>query len=237
MGLIVVTGAAGFIGSHTVEQLLRAGHRVIGIDNFRTGSAENLREAHASPDFSFVRADVAEVGAMDRILRGRAADALIHLAALVSVQESLLDPALNRRLNVDAVKLTGEAAARGGVRRIVFASSAAVYGDAAVSPIAEAAEKRPLSPYGEAKRESEQILAALAAREGIVVRSLRYFNVYGPRQPAASPYSGVISVFARAWREQREIVIDGDGRQTRDFISVRDVARANLAAATLVGGA
>jgi UDP-glucose 4-epimerase len=121
------------------------------------------------------------------------------------------------------------------VGRVVFASSAAIYGDAAERPIREAAEKQPVSPYGAAKLASEALLLGHGAAYGFTVRCQRYFNVFGPRQDPTSPYSGVISIFARCYREGKAVVIFGDGRQTRDFISVHDVARANLLAATRPG--
>lgn len=235
MANILVTGAAGFIGSHTVDQLIRAGHQVIGVDSLRTGHRANLATALTSPQFAFRESDVAEPGNLDALTRETRPDAIIHLAALVSVQESLRDPGLNHRLNVHATHLVAEAARLHGVRRIVFASSAAIYGDATTLPIRESAEKHPISPYGAAKLASEALLAGHAASYGITVRCQRYFNVFGPRQDPASPYSGVISIFARRFAAGQGVTIFGDGRQTRDFISVHDVARANVLAATSPG--
>jgi len=232
MANLLVTGAAGFIGSHTVDQLLRAGHHVTGIDSLRTGHRANLAAALTSPRFALHVGDVTEAGALDTLTRESRPDAIIHLAALVSVQESLRDPDLNHRLNVHATHLVAEAARTHAVRRVVFASSAAIYGDAATLPIRESAEKAPISPYGAAKLASEALLAGHAAAYGITVRCQRYFNVFGPRQDPASPYSGVISIFARRYAAGEGVTIFGDGRQTRDFISVHDVARANVLAAT-----
>lgn len=233
MAKVLVTGAAGFIGSHTTDLLLREGHTVLGLDNFRTGHRRNLAAALASAGFELLEADVAEPGVVARAAARFHPDAIIHLAALVSVQESIQDPALNRRLNVTATELVAEAARQHGVRRIVFASSAAIYGDTPDLPITEETAKHPISPYGEAKLQSEGIL--LAAGGGITVRCHRYFNVFGPRQDPASPYSGVISIFERRYREGQGVTIYGDGQQTRDFISVRDVARANVIAAAQPG--
>src|SRR5262249_34533843 len=150
-------------------------------------------------------------------------DAIIHLAALVSVHESMTNPALNHLLNVHATHLIAEAARSAGVKRIVFASSAAVYGHSAELPIRESAEKNPISPYGAAKLASEAILLGHAAAFSLTVRCQRYFNVFGPRQDPSSPYSGVISIFERRYREGTPVTIFGDGQQTRDFISVHDV--------------
>lgn len=232
MAHILLTGVAGFIGSHTADQLLAAGHRVSGVDNFRTGRRENLATALSSPHFTLHELDVALPDALASHVAHVRPDAIIHLAALVSVQESIKDPALNFALNVEATHHVAEAARLHGVRRIVFASSAAVYGDALERPIREAAEKEPISPYGAAKLASEAILLGHAAAFGLTVRCHRYFNVFGPRQDPASPYSGVISVFERRYREGKPVTIFGDGHQTRDFVSVHDVARANVIAAT-----
>jgi len=231
---ILITGAAGFIGSHTSDRLLADGHEVLGVDSFRTGHRRNLEAAlRQAPRFALVEADVAEACVLDTICAHFRPEAIIHLAALVSVQESIADPALNHRLNVEATEHVATAAAKHGVRRVVFASSAAIYGDASDLPIDEDSPKRPISPYGEAKLRSESILLnGTAAAGGCVVRCQRYFNVFGPRQDPASPYSGVISIFQKCYAEGRAPTIYGDGQQTRDFISVYDVARANALAAT-----
>lgn len=233
MANILVTGAAGFIGSHTADLLLASGHDVLGIDNFRTGREENLANAARNPRFRFLREDITADGLLIRIVADEKPDAILHLAALVSVPESIADPVLNRRLNLEATHQIAAAAASGSVRRVVFASSAAVYGTNADLPLHETAQTRPLSPYGEAKLESEKILADLSrSQPAISTVALRYFNVYGPRQDPRSPYSGVISILAAAFREGRPFTLHGDGGQTRDFISVADVAMANELALT-----
>lgn len=232
MSHIVVTGAAGFIGSHTVDKLLAAGHSVTGVDNFRTGRRANLAGALPQPRFRLVEADVASAGALEAAVAAQKTDAIIHLAALVSVQESMTHPELNYALNVLATQLVAEAARKHAVPRVVFASSAAIYGDTTDRPIRESSEKKPISPYGAAKLASEAILIGHANAFGFVARCQRYFNVFGPRQDPASPYSGVISIFDRRYRDGKTVTIYGDGQQTRDFISVHDVARANVIAAT-----
>ena len=235
MARVLVTGAAGFIGSHTVDKLLAAGHTAIGVDNFRTGHRSNLAAAELHEEFTFIEADVAEAGVLDGIVAKAQPDAIIHLAALVSVQDSMDNPELNYRLNVQATHWVAEAARVHQVKRVVFASSAAIYGDTTDLPIREETEKRPISPYGGAKLASEALLLSHGAAFGFVVRCQRYFNVFGPRQDPASPYSGVISIFDRRYRERKGVTIFGNGQQTRDFISVHDVARANVLAATQDG--
>ena len=235
MAHILLTGAAGFIGSHTADQLLAANHTVTGVDNFRTGRKENLNAARASGRFSLHEIDVTSPSDFGALVARLRPDAIIHLAALVSVQESITDPALNFALNVEATHVVAEAARQNGVKRIVFASSAAVYGEVTDLPVQEQSPKRPISPYGAAKLASEALLLGHGAAFDIVVRCQRYFNVYGPRQDPGSPYSGVLSIFGRRYREGKPVSIFGDGRQTRDFISVHDVARANLLAATRPG--
>jgi UDP-glucose 4-epimerase len=232
MPRVLVTGAAGFIGSHTVDQLLAAGHIVCGVDNFRTGRIANLTTAASHPQFTFQELDVADAPVFEALAARFAPEAIVHLAALVSVPESITDPALNYRLNLQATHIVAEAARKHGARRIVFASSAAVYGDVAETPTAESAVKNPISPYGAAKLASEIVLLGHAGAFGLTVRCQRYFNVYGPRQDPRSLYSGVISIFCQKLGAAAVPVIFGDGGQTRDFISVHDVARANVIAAT-----
>ena len=232
---VFVTGAAGFIGSHTVDHLLAAGHTVWGLDNFRTGRRENLAEALRQPTFTLVELDVTDEPAFGGLVEQIRPEAIIHLAALVSVPESIANPALNDLLNFQATRIVTHIARKHSVSRILFASSAAVYGDPVVVPIPEHAIKRPLSPYGVAKLASENLLLEYASRHGLVVRCQRYFNVYGPRQDPGSSYSGVISVFLDRLGRNLPVTIFGDGEQTRDFISVYDVARANALAATAPG--
>lgn len=232
MSRILVTGAAGFIGSHTVDALLKAGHEIVAVDNFRTGRDSNLTNACQYPTFKLHRLDVAESGVLLPLVEEFRPHAIIHLSALVSVPESIADPTENERLNYHATRLVAEAACAHGTRRVVFASSAAVYGDSSVLPLAEETPCSPLSPYGWAKLKSEKLLLDLARTTGAIVRCHRYFNVFGPRQDPTSPYSGVISIFHDRLQQGATPTINGDGEQTRDFIYVGDVARANVLAAT-----
>lgn len=234
MANVLVTGVAGFIGSHTADALLAKGHKVCGIDNLRTGKLENLRRA-LEGGLEFDKIDVLDGTRLDRFLKGKSIDVIIHLSALVSVAESIGNPELNFRLNIEGTHRIAEAAWRHGVKRLVFASSAAVYGNGQRLPVKESARLLPISPYGSAKLASEYLLLSYASSYGMVVRIQRYFNVFGPRQDPASPYSGVISIFVRNFIGRRVISIHGDGKQTRDFINVADVARANVMAATKRG--
>lgn len=229
---VIVTGAAGFIGSHTCDLLLATGRTVVGVDNFRTGQRSNIAQALEHPNFRFIQADFCKPGALDRIVAESRPTDLIHLAALTSVQESVQKPKLNFELNILGTHLVAEAARAHGIARVVFASSAAVYGDSDQLPLSEQSRACPISPYGAAKLASEALLIGHGAAFGITICCLRYFNVYGPRQDPNSPYSGVISIFCDKLRACMAPVIFGDGEQTRDFIHVQDVARANVLAAT-----
>ena len=232
MSRILVTGAAGFIGSHTVDLLLGRGHDVLGVDNLRTGKLANLNSAWHNSGFQLQQQDCANPSTLEAIVREYRPEAIIHLAAMVSVPESIANPEENDRLNLQATHIVAEVAKAYAVKRIVFASSAAVYGKNSNLPLKEEAECLPLSPYGVAKLNSEKLLLELSNTHGIVVRCHRYFNVFGPRQDPTSPYSGVISLFSNRLAQGTPPTIHGDGEHTREFIHVIDVAMANLIAAT-----
>lgn len=226
--VFLVTGAAGFIGSHSVEWLLAQGARVVGVDNLRTGHLENLAVARTSPDFEWVLADAGDESAMRSLFQQYHFSGALHLAALVSVPESFKEPALNYRLNLAAADTIARLCLEFDCKRLVFASSAAVYGAAAALPNRESALPQPQSPYAAAKLAAEAMLLGYAAGyKALEAICLRYFNVYGPRQDPGSPYSGVLSIFTHRFRRGLPVTIYGDGEQTRDFISVRDVARLN----------
>lgn len=231
---VIVTGAAGFIGGHTVEKLLSDGHTVVGIDNLSTGRLSNLEAVSDHTKFHFYEADLLEDGIMERLCREHSADSIIHLAGLVSVVDAQENPELNFQLNLLATHVVANAARVTGVRRIVFSSSAATFGDCPELPLTEESKTNPISVYGSAKLASEKYMLGFQAYEMELVFN-RYFNVYGPRQDPKSPYSGVISIFSDKFSSGEPIKIFGDGTQTRDFVSVFDVARANTLAATYDG--
>lgn len=222
---VLVTGGAGFIGSHLVAALLDRGVAVSVLDDFSTGKRSNLPDSHL---LTVVEGDVADPEAVRNALQG--CTALIHLAAIASVQRSVIDPLGTHRTNlVGSLVVFGEAADM-GVRRALYASSAAVYGDATALPIQEASPLEPLTPYAIDKLAGEQYLAYYHRAGQLRATTFRFFNVFGPRQDPSSPYSGVISIFLDRASSGAPITIHGDGLQSRDFIYVGDVVRALLAA-------
>jgi UDP-glucose 4-epimerase len=233
VALYVVTGGAGFIGSHLVDALIGRGDRVRVVDDLSSGRLENLpRERVGDPGsgaaIELHRADVAERQAVRTALRG--ASGVFHEAAQVSVPASMRDPEKSYRVNVMGTLNVLEAARAEGVGKVVFAASSAAYGDVATLPKREDMPPRPLSPYAAGKLAGESMLATWSRAFGLETVALRYFNVYGPRQADDSPYSGVIAQFLRRILAGRAPTIYGDGEQSRDFVFVADVVRANLLA-------
>ncbi|MFP4260005.1 MAG: NAD-dependent epimerase/dehydratase family protein [Opitutales bacterium] len=228
---VLVTGGAGFIGSHTCDYLLEHGAEILVLDHPDGRNLANLAHLNGR-QLEVEGRDVTEEGNLMWAVGAFRPDAIIHLAALVSVQESIDNPALNFKRNVEATHLLIDAVRQHRVGRIVYASSAAVYGEPQKLPVSENAEKKPMSPYGAAKLASEYLLAAASRCYGFSCISYRYFNVFGARQDPGSPYSGVISIFLKQFAAGRPVTIFGDGSQTRDFIYVKDVARANALAAS-----
>lgn len=224
--LVVVTGGAGFIGSHTVDALLERGARVRVLDNLSSGSCANL--PRASDRLEFIEADINDARAVDAAMAG--ATHCLHLAAQVSVIRSVEDPVHSAHQNILGFVSLLDAARRRSVGRFVYASSAAVYGDPETLPLDENTRLAPLSPYGLEKQVDEQYAALYRALHGQSAMGMRYFNVYGPRQDPASPYAGVISKFVEVLSRGEAPTVYGDGGQTRDFVFVKDVARANVAA-------
>lgn len=220
---ILVTGGAGFIGSHLVEALLGAGDRVTVLDNLSTGTLENLAAVAQHPDFRFVRGDVVEPLAPQ--LGALAPTHIVHLAAQVSVVVSVADPQRDLEQNLSATLRVIELAREARVQRVVFASSAAIYGDGPL-PSTETLAPQPASPYGIHKLASEHHLRAAAMIHRVPTTSLRFFNVYGPRQVPTSSYAGVISIFLARAVAGEPLNLFGGGIATRDFVYVRDLVRA-----------
>jgi nucleoside-diphosphate-sugar epimerase len=220
----LVTGGAGFIGSHLVEELLRRGHDVRIADDFSTGRRENL-PAHATHEV--IEGDLADGSVARRAVEG--CDFVLHQAAIPSVPRSVKDPVTTHRANVDGTLQVLLAARDAGVKRLVFAASSAAYGNTAVLPKREDMRPHPLSPYALHKVMGEQYCQLFTSLYGLETVCTRYFNVFGPRQQPGSPYSGVISLFIDALSNGRRPLIHGDGRQTRDFTYVADVVAGVLA--------
>jgi UDP-glucose 4-epimerase len=223
-----VTGGAGFIGSHLADRLIDAGNEVIVLDNFSTGRTRNLSHSLHHPNFELVRADVRKIP-RSFVKKLRRVDRVCHLAAATSVQESVKDPVLTTEVNVIGTLNVLAAARALKTGRVVFASSAAVYGAPRTFPVSEEAIVSPISPYGASKAASELYLRSFEENHGIEAVSLRYFNVYGPKQTPGQ-YAGVISIFAKRALNHQPLQIFGDGSQTRDFIYVSDVVDATVAA-------
>ena len=218
MAHYLVTGGAGFIGSHLSEELVRRGHRVRVADSLITGKRSNLDHV---PRVEFLEGDLADLEFARRAVSG--CEFVLHQAAIPSVPRSVSDPITSNRANVDATLNVLVAARDAGVRRLVFAASSSAYGDTPTLPKHEGMPVNPLSPYALQKVVGEQYLQLFTRLYGLETVSIRYFNVFGPRQDPSSPYSGVISVFATALLENRPPTIYGDGEQTRDFTYVANV--------------
>ena len=235
----LVTGAAGFIGSHLVEALLSLGQDVVGLDNLSSGFACNLEAAERAADprghFHFLCGDIRDKEVCRTACEG--VGTVLHHAALVSVPASVIDPAAAHAVNVDGFFNMLEAARESGVRRFVYASSSAVYGDAAVLPLREEdAILSVLSPYAATKKINELYADAWGKIYGLNCVGLRYFNVFGPRQDPESPYAAVIPRWTGALSHGLPVSIYGDGKQTRDFCYVKNVVQANLLAALVETG-
>jgi UDP-glucose 4-epimerase len=230
---VLVTGGAGFIGSHTVDRLLTGGHRVVVVDDLSTGRLANLARWQNESRLTVLQADITDdlAGRLAAATAGAPPiDRIVHFAAQTAVPISMDDPVGDIRVNVGGSAHVLEYARRNGVRKVVFASSSAVYDDDAPVPVTEDSRARPSSPYGIDKLAVEFFLDYYARVHGLRYTALRFMNVYGPRQDPKSWYSGVISIFLDRAVRGAPITIFDDGEQTRDFVYVTDVARAVIAA-------
>jgi UDP-glucose 4-epimerase len=231
MTMYVVTGGAGFIGSHIAEELLRRKQTVRIVDNFSSGKPENI--GPFKDRVEVVKTDIASATDLADVFRG--AEYVIHQAAIPSVPKSMADPVTSNRANVDGTLNVLVAAHAAGVKRVVYASSSSVYGDSPTLPKHEEMTPEPLSPYGAQKLFGELYCRLYSKSFGLETVSLRYFNVFGPRQDATSQYSGVLAKFIPALLQDRQPTIYGDGLQSRDFTYVANVVDANLLACTAPG--
>lgn len=220
----LVTGGAGFIGSHIAEALLARGDSVRVLDNFRTGKRENM--ATIAKDVELIEGDIRNASRVGEAVRGM--DAVFHSAAFVSVPQSMDEPQECFDVNVSGTHLLLESARRAGVRRVVLASSAAVYGESIALPLVEETPLQPKSPYALSKRVNEMYAELFTHEFDLEVVALRYFNVYGPRQRPDSMYAAAVPIFIQRLLDGKPVTVFGDGGQTRDLINIHDVVRANL---------
>ena len=224
---ILVTGGAGFIGSHLVDRLLKEGLEVIVLDNLSSGYIKNIKRHIGNKNFRFVKDDIRNQELINKLIKD--VDVVFHLAAIVSVPRSIKDPILTNEVNVNGTLNLLDAARRSNLKKFIFASSCAVYGIPESLPLKENSPLRPISPYGSSKLAAETYVQTFHKVYGLKTVCLRYFNVYGPRQ-SKGKYSSVISRFLNALRKNKPLRIYGDGKQTRDFVHVYDVVEANLLA-------
>ena len=227
MALYLVTGIAGFIGSSIARALLKEGEQVRGVDNLSTGKRENIAEI--LPRIDFREADLLDMGAMKGACRG--VECVFHQAAIPSVPKSVLEPLANNQANVDGTLNLLIAARDGKVRRVVYAASSSAYGDTPRLPKREDMAPNPISPYAVAKLASEYYMTSFHRCYGLETVSLRYFNIFGPRQDPTSPYSGVLAKFITQMLRGEQPTIFGDGTQSRDFTYIDNAIEANLLAA------
>lgn len=218
---ILVTGGAGFIGSHLVDQLLAQNHQVVVLDNLSTGKMENLPPGNDR--LQIEKGDICCRQTVDQITRG--CDAIVHLAAVASVHASVEDPCGTHQVNLVGTLNLLEAARNNNIKRFVYASSAAVYGNTEVVPVSENTHLKPLTPYAADKLAGEYYIDFYRRQFGLKPIMFRFFNIFGPRQDPSSPYSGVISIFLERAMSGRPISVFGDGEQTRDFVYVADLVR------------
>ncbi len=224
---ILVTGGAGFIGSHLVDRLMKEDYEIVVLDNFFSGTTENIKHHLESGTFYLVKGDVRSSDNVKEAIR--TVDAVFHLAAIVSVPLSIENPLLVNDVNVRGTLNLLEASLKADVKRFIYASSCAVYGEVDCLPIDERCPTNPMSPYAVSKLAAEDYCKVFSQNYGLDTLCLRYFNVYGPRQVGDS-YSGVITRFIDRLKQKKPPIIYGDGQQTRDFVHVKDIVEANMLA-------
>ncbi|HEX9389625.1 MAG TPA: SDR family NAD(P)-dependent oxidoreductase [Anaerolineales bacterium] len=227
----LVTGGAGFIGSHIVRTLLEQGQSVCVLDNFSTGKRENLADLTRQFNgerFEILEGDLRDASRVEEAVRG--VKVIFHEAAFVSVPQSMDEPQTCFDVNITGTSRLFDLARAAGVRRVVVASSAAIYGESSALPLVEETLPQPLSPYAVSKRVDEMYAELFSSSFGLEAVALRYFNVYGPRQRPDSMYAAAVPIFARRLLDGKPVTVFGDGGQTRDLINVHDVVRANLIA-------
>jgi UDP-glucose 4-epimerase len=221
---VLVTGGAGFIGSHLVDRLIQEGHEVVVVDNLSTGKRRNLNRAAR-----FFKLDI-QSWRLERVFRNERPNLVMHLAAQMDVRKSVEDPIFDAQVNVLGTLNVLQQSIKHGVRKVVFSSSGgAIYGEQEIYPAPESHVTRPLSPYGISKLCGEQYLSYYQRVNGLQIVSLRYANVYGPRQDPEGE-AGVVAIFIQKLLNNEQAIVNGNGRQTRDFVYVEDVVEANLAA-------
>jgi len=229
MKTVLVTGAAGFIGSHLVDQLLERGYEVVGLDNMSTGTLDNLNKSMQNDRFTFFRMDITRLDDLTKLMKDQSVRAVFHEAAIASVSRSIRDPCETNEVNVSGTINVLVASKSAEVERVILASSGAVYGKPSYLPYDEKHPTNPMSPYGASKRAAELYCQTFERDYGLETVVLRYFNVYGPRQ-RYSRESSVTATFVTRSLRGRPLPIYGDGKQTRDFVYVADVVEANLRA-------
>jgi nucleoside-diphosphate-sugar epimerase len=222
----VVTGGAGFIGSNTVDELVKRGHSVVVLDDLSAGKEENLAEVRSK--ITLIKGSITDIEVVRKAMHE--AEYVLHLAARTSVPRSVKDPIESNRINIDGTLNVLVAARDAKVKRIVFAASSSAYGETPTLPKVETMVPAPISPYGVTKFVGELYLQTFGRCYGLENVSLRYFNIFGPRQDPSSPYSGVLAKFCTAFLEETQPVIFGDGEHTRDFTYVENAVQANLLA-------
>jgi nucleoside-diphosphate-sugar epimerase len=222
----LVTGGAGFIGSNTVDELVRRGHSVVVLDDFSSGKEDNLAEVRNK--ITFIKGSITDIEVVRKAMHE--AEYVLHLAAKTSVPRSVKDPIETNKINIDGTLNVLVAAKELKVKRVVFAASSSAYGETPTLPKVETMQPEPISPYGVTKYVGELYGQAFGRCYGLENVALRYFNIFGPRQDPSSPYSGVLAKFCSAFLEDAQPVVFGDGEQTRDFTYVENAVQANLLA-------